>query len=444
MATSAPRRYVTFHYVAWNEVQGEMDIGSYTGNAADNRSITGVGFPPELVIVKNVTTDAARAPPSVAWTSSPTRTANFTATANANGPIQALQTDGFQVGTNAEANENATVHFYAAWARAQQPILITGDYKATRSTTARISGLGFQPDVVIIKGDVTQVAVIRTSTMTGDVSKPLTGATVLDREIDPVARSVRLHRRNQRDGQQQRRLPLRAPRTIHRVQGRPRRDEGGHVHRAIRRAASPITGIGFSPELVFIIRRKRHEADPLIVRVDGQAHNFGTGAGTAAAGIIALTADGFTVGTNDTSVNPTASVYHYVAWNEIPGQMEVGTYAGNNGRQSRTSPASGSSPSTRSSSDTAPRRMHQFPASLGRSTDTSLGFIANATITPGNNDPGAAARWIPDRQRDGDDQHERGELRVLRLEAAAACGADPHRRAADGVRRDALRPAACC
>ena len=63
---------VTFHYVAWNEVKGEMDIGSYTGNApTDNRNITGVGFSPELVIVKNVTADL---PCSVRarWTSWPT------------------------------------------------------------------------------------------------------------------------------------------------------------------------------------------------------------------------------------------------------------------------------------------------------------------------------------------------------------------------------------
>ena len=58
---------VTFHYVAWNEVKGEMDIGSYTGNApTDNRNITGVGFSPELVIVKNVTADLPGAPSELA------------------------------------------------------------------------------------------------------------------------------------------------------------------------------------------------------------------------------------------------------------------------------------------------------------------------------------------------------------------------------------------
>ncbi len=154
---SAAPGTVTFHYVAWNEVQGEMDVGSYTGNAADNRNITGVGFPPDLVIVKNVTADLPVLRSS-AMDFVPDTSANFTATANGPTRVQALQSDGFQIGTIAEVNENATVHFYAAWARAQQPIIITGDHQGDAVDNRALSGLGFQPDVVIIKGDVTQVA----------------------------------------------------------------------------------------------------------------------------------------------------------------------------------------------------------------------------------------------------------------------------------------------
>ena len=96
---SAAPGTVTFHYVAWNEVKGEMDIGSYTGNATDNRNITGVGFSPELVIVKNVTrTCPCSVRSSLDFVAD--STANFTATANATNKIQALQSDGFQVGTN--------------------------------------------------------------------------------------------------------------------------------------------------------------------------------------------------------------------------------------------------------------------------------------------------------------------------------------------------------
>ena len=43
----------------------------------------------------------------------------------------------------------------------------TGHYEGN-GTSLSVTGVGFQPDVVIIKGDTTERAVARTSTMTGD------------------------------------------------------------------------------------------------------------------------------------------------------------------------------------------------------------------------------------------------------------------------------------
>jgi len=52
------------------------------------------------------------------------------------------------------------------------------------SNDRAFTGLGFQPDVVIIKGDSGAEASIRTSTMTGDVSTSLgSGATLLDNRM---------------------------------------------------------------------------------------------------------------------------------------------------------------------------------------------------------------------------------------------------------------------
>src|SRR5262245_897570 len=58
------------------------------------------------------------------------------------------------------------------WAVAQ---MNTGSYVGDGTGSRSISGVGFRPDVVIIKGDSTQGAVIRTVSMTGNVSKPLVG-----------------------------------------------------------------------------------------------------------------------------------------------------------------------------------------------------------------------------------------------------------------------------
>jgi len=91
---------------------GYIKIGSYTGNGADNRSITGVGFQPDWIWVSR--TDSA--------VSNPFKTKNHAgdssyvldaASMNAN-MIQALEADGFQVGTHNGVNANGGSYDYLA------------------------------------------------------------------------------------------------------------------------------------------------------------------------------------------------------------------------------------------------------------------------------------------------------------------------------------------
>ena len=63
MASRVNASGITYHYVAWNEIAGKVDVGTYTGNAVDNRNIPGVGFQPDFVMVQtdsdgSATTDA--------------------------------------------------------------------------------------------------------------------------------------------------------------------------------------------------------------------------------------------------------------------------------------------------------------------------------------------------------------------------------------------------
>src|SRR5919109_1842946 len=57
--------------------------------------------------------------------------------------------------------------------------LATGSYTGNGTDNRSITGIGFQPDVVIVKGNAFGVAVLRSSTMSGDASKPLAGTTAL-------------------------------------------------------------------------------------------------------------------------------------------------------------------------------------------------------------------------------------------------------------------------
>lgn len=61
-----------------------------------------------------------------------------------------------------------------------QALMVTGSYTENATDNRTITGLGFQPDVVIIKAsDAAQEAVMRTSSMSGDLSKPMGEATAL-------------------------------------------------------------------------------------------------------------------------------------------------------------------------------------------------------------------------------------------------------------------------
>lgn len=157
---------VTFYYLAIGGVDAYS--GVYTGNNTDNRNITGIGFQPGLV-----------------WLMGGSRHATFKTTAtgistdssqfmyngsNASNNIQALQSDGFQVGTAVQANENSIAYYYIA-IKDGATSLNSGQYTGNGSDNRDITGVGFQPTFVFIKGAGTQNSVLRSSSHSGDLSK---------------------------------------------------------------------------------------------------------------------------------------------------------------------------------------------------------------------------------------------------------------------------------
>jgi hypothetical protein len=107
---------IAYHYVAWNEIPGLIKEGSYAGNAADNRPITGATFQPEYVVVKSGASGAA-CNRAVQRGSSLTgdNTHYFANLGMQPDFIQALQPDGFQVGTNCRVNTNAQTYYWVAF-----------------------------------------------------------------------------------------------------------------------------------------------------------------------------------------------------------------------------------------------------------------------------------------------------------------------------------------
>ncbi len=130
---------VTYHYAAWPAVAGRVNVGSYTGNGTDNRNITGAGFQPEYVIVKAEAAISGAHRPAALGNGD--NTLNFNGSVNFTDGIQALQTDGFQVGTRSEVNQSGTTYYWTAFVGTTPTAIGLIDF-AARSTPGAMSCLG--------------------------------------------------------------------------------------------------------------------------------------------------------------------------------------------------------------------------------------------------------------------------------------------------------------
>jgi hypothetical protein len=172
----------TYRYFAFKQVSGAMDVGTYSGNATDNRNIdssvdAGLTFLPNFVFVKN--SNAATAVTAVFSITENYGDRSFlpTDTASAVNHIQELRSaGGFQVGTTSNVNGSGNTIYYAAFggdfshSASGTFKMANGSYTGTGAGFS-ITGLGFAPDLVIIKHNdqaTDQYAVFRTRDMAGD------------------------------------------------------------------------------------------------------------------------------------------------------------------------------------------------------------------------------------------------------------------------------------
>jgi hypothetical protein len=173
----------TYYFFAFRETSNTMDVGTYTGNGLDNRVIDsgvdpGLTFEPNFVWIKNSSAATAQAAVASIREHYGDRSVLFTDSSSAADNIQYLRSGGgFEVGTAANVNSSGVVYYYAAFGGAPNHsagsgnfYMANGSYTGT-GTSFSISGLGFRPDLVIIKHNdqaTDQYAVFRTSLMVGD------------------------------------------------------------------------------------------------------------------------------------------------------------------------------------------------------------------------------------------------------------------------------------
>jgi len=93
----------TYHYAAWNASPGEVAVGVYTGNGIDGRNVTGLGFFPEEVLVVRSGLNAPVHKPASTGVGVDNALL-FTSRLRETDNIQALLSDGFQVGLHNRVN----------------------------------------------------------------------------------------------------------------------------------------------------------------------------------------------------------------------------------------------------------------------------------------------------------------------------------------------------
>ena len=174
-----------FYYVAFKNTSNKVNTGVYSGgSSAQNIE---VGFQPDFVFLKNATTTSAAVYKN---TESYGRNSYyFSDTACLAGGITGLITSpvlGFSVDTNAVVNGSGNTIYWSAFGGASDTRNSSGTFKMARGSYVgtgatgeyiSINNLDFAPDLVIVKGDTTNLGVFRTNTMMVDSTAYLTGAT---------------------------------------------------------------------------------------------------------------------------------------------------------------------------------------------------------------------------------------------------------------------------
>jgi hypothetical protein len=229
--------------------------------------------------------------------------------------------------------------------------------------------VGFQPDVVIVKGNNAQNAVLRSSTMAGDATKPMAGATGLTANLIKSLTA-----------------------TGFTLGTDPRVNAGGVRYDWIAfktyanqmtvgtyagNGASQSINTSFSPDYAITMRAT---ASAPIQRSGsmGTSHRFDTPV-AAANGITSLNTTGFSVG-GSAEANASGSTYHYVAWNAVHGLMNEGSYSGD-GFDNRSITGATFQPDyamVRASTDGAncDRQVHR-PATLTAGSSLYFANVAN-------------------------------------------------------------------
>lgn len=147
--------------------------GTYSGDVTNNRAFTGLGFQPDMVLIK-----AKDSPANAVFKTSLMSSNNALNTRDDAGfitdAILSLDADGFTIGVNAKTNENLRSFIWVAIKDDS-----SGDFKVfsyTGNGTSQSINIGWQPAFVMVKGNQSTTGAYRFEAQTGDATSVFYGA----------------------------------------------------------------------------------------------------------------------------------------------------------------------------------------------------------------------------------------------------------------------------
>jgi Tfp pilus assembly protein PilW len=297
-ATDTPTDTATPTATATATVASWIVTGSYTGDNTDDRTISGIGFQPDIVLIRSAQTDN----PVIRTAQMPADRAKRLSTAGALAAdlIQSFTADGFVIGGNNEVNRNNRTFHYVAMKTGAH--VASGTYTGTGVDNRNITGVGFDPDWAITIADGEDV--FRPAGIGGDASFVIdAGNSVTNRIQGLIADGFQIGSNNDvnQNGRAYYWVAFDVTSDV---------KVGSYTGNGVDNR--DITGLGIDPKVVWVKRSATSAGRWLTDTVAPDSSLFWDASNPNANRIQALIADGFEVGSN-AQVNANGATYYYLA-----------------------------------------------------------------------------------------------------------------------------------
>lgn len=287
------------------QAQLRMYSGSYVGNGVDDRLISGIGFQPDMVIVKQIDASneaqirLSNMPDGISKQMVGSTTAYLDR-------IQSFDADGFVVGVNNDVNAIGKNYIFMAFQTGSK--FVIGTYNGDGTTGRPIDGLGFQPDLVYLIPSNDQRVTFKTSTIPGANAASFGGDFTMDNSIlslDADGFTVGSNARANKLGTDYYYAAFQASPNSLKV--------GSYLGNGIDGKA--ITGVGFKSDYIFMKGTNgSYACQTSSAMPNGRSVEFASSS-TDDNRIRDVNNDGFVVGTQ-AQVNTNNVTYHYVCFND--------------------------------------------------------------------------------------------------------------------------------